>query len=37
VRDRLDEIFNRENEIVPRHLGDELRMFVEAIREVRSA
>jgi NAD(P)-dependent dehydrogenase (short-subunit alcohol dehydrogenase family) len=37
VRDRLDEIFNRDDEIVPRHLGDELRMFVEAIREVRSA
>ena len=37
VRDRLDEIFNRDDEIVPRHLGDELRMFVEAIREVGSA
>jgi NAD(P)-dependent dehydrogenase (short-subunit alcohol dehydrogenase family) len=37
VRDRLDEIFNRDDEIVPRHLGDELKMFVEAIREVRSA
>jgi NAD(P)-dependent dehydrogenase (short-subunit alcohol dehydrogenase family) len=37
VRDRLDEIFNRDDEIVPRHLGDELRMFVEAITEVRSA
>jgi NAD(P)-dependent dehydrogenase (short-subunit alcohol dehydrogenase family) len=36
VRDRLDEIFNRDGAIVPRHLGDELKMFVDAIREVRS-
>jgi NAD(P)-dependent dehydrogenase (short-subunit alcohol dehydrogenase family) len=34
VRDRLDEIFNPAGAIVPRHLGDELKMFVEAIREV---
>jgi NAD(P)-dependent dehydrogenase (short-subunit alcohol dehydrogenase family) len=37
VRDRLDEIFNLEEAIVPRHLGDELKMFVEAIRATRSA
>jgi NAD(P)-dependent dehydrogenase (short-subunit alcohol dehydrogenase family) len=36
VRDRLDEIFNLDGAIVPRHLGDELKMFVEAIREIRS-
>jgi NAD(P)-dependent dehydrogenase (short-subunit alcohol dehydrogenase family) len=36
VRDRLDEIFNSDGAIVPRHLGDELKMFVEAIREVGS-
>jgi NAD(P)-dependent dehydrogenase (short-subunit alcohol dehydrogenase family) len=33
VRDRLDEIFSLDGAIVPRHLGDELKMFVEAIRE----
>ena len=32
VRDRLDEILDRDGAIVPRHLGDELKMFVEAIR-----
>jgi NAD(P)-dependent dehydrogenase (short-subunit alcohol dehydrogenase family) len=32
VRDRLDEIFNLDGAIVPRHLGDELKMFVESIR-----
>jgi NAD(P)-dependent dehydrogenase (short-subunit alcohol dehydrogenase family) len=32
VRDRLDEIFNPVAAIVPRHIGDELKMFVEAIR-----
>jgi len=37
VRDRLDEIFDLEGAIVPRHLGDELKMFVEAIREIRSS
>jgi NAD(P)-dependent dehydrogenase (short-subunit alcohol dehydrogenase family) len=37
VRDRLDEIFDLEGAIVPRHLGDELKMFVEAIRATRSA
>jgi len=37
VRDRLDEIFNLEEAIVPRHLGDELKMFVEAIRATGSA
>jgi NAD(P)-dependent dehydrogenase (short-subunit alcohol dehydrogenase family) len=37
VRDRLDEIFNLEAAIVPRHLGDELKMFVEAIRDSRSS
>jgi NAD(P)-dependent dehydrogenase (short-subunit alcohol dehydrogenase family) len=36
IRDRLDEIFNLDGAIVPRHLGDELKMFVEAIREVGS-
>ena len=35
VRDRLDEIFDLDRAIVPRHLGDELKMFVEAIRETR--
>ena len=35
VRDRLDEIFNLGGAIVPRHLGDELKMFVESIRETR--
>jgi NAD(P)-dependent dehydrogenase (short-subunit alcohol dehydrogenase family) len=37
VRDRLDEIFDLEGAIVPRRLGDELKMFVEAIREIRSS
>ena len=32
VRDRLDQILDRGGAIVPRHLGDELKMFVEAIR-----
>jgi hypothetical protein len=32
VRDRLDEILDLDGAIVPRHLGDELKMFVEAIR-----
>jgi NAD(P)-dependent dehydrogenase (short-subunit alcohol dehydrogenase family) len=32
VRDRLDEIFNLDGAIVPRHLGDELKMFLESIR-----
>ena len=36
IRDHLDEIFNSDGAIVPRHLGDELKMFVEAIRETRS-
>jgi NAD(P)-dependent dehydrogenase (short-subunit alcohol dehydrogenase family) len=36
IRDRVDEIFNSDGAIVPRHLGDELKMFVEAIREVGS-
>jgi hypothetical protein len=36
IRDRLDEIFKSDGAIVPRHLGDELKMFVEAIREVGS-
>jgi hypothetical protein len=36
VRDRLDEIFNLDGAIVPRHLGDELKMFVESIRNTRS-
>jgi NAD(P)-dependent dehydrogenase (short-subunit alcohol dehydrogenase family) len=36
IRDRLDEIFNSAGAIIPRHLGDELKMFVEAIREVGS-
>jgi NAD(P)-dependent dehydrogenase (short-subunit alcohol dehydrogenase family) len=35
IRDRLDEVFNSNGAIVPRHLGDELKMFVEAIRETR--
>ena len=33
VRDRLDEIFDLDGAIVPRHIGDELKMFVEAIRQ----
>ncbi len=37
VRDRLDEIFSLDGAIVPRHLGGELKMFVEAIRETRLA
>ena len=36
IRDRLDEIFNSAGAIIPRHLGDELKMFVEAIRVVGS-
>src|SRR5437660_4783390 len=36
IRDRLDKIFNSAGAIIPRHLGDELKMFVEAIREVGS-
>jgi len=36
VRDRLDEILNLDAAIVPRHLGDELKMFVEAIRQTAS-
>ena len=34
VRDRLDEVFNLDGAIVPRHLGDELKMFIEAIRSM---
>ena len=37
VRDRLDEILDLDGAIVPRHLGDELKMFVESIRATRSA
>ena len=37
VRDRLDEILDRDGAIVPRHLGDELKMFVEAIRAAQPA
>jgi NAD(P)-dependent dehydrogenase (short-subunit alcohol dehydrogenase family) len=36
VRDRLDEIFDVDRAIVPRHLGDEMKMFVAAIRETGS-
>jgi hypothetical protein len=36
VRDRLDAILNLDGAIVPRHLGDELKMFVESIRSTRS-
>jgi hypothetical protein len=36
VRDRLDEIFSLDAAIVPRHLGDKLKMFVEAIRQTAS-
>jgi NAD(P)-dependent dehydrogenase (short-subunit alcohol dehydrogenase family) len=32
VRDRLDEIVAPEDAITPRHLGDEMGMFIEAIR-----
>ena len=34
VRDRVDEIFDLDGAIVPRHLGDELKMFVESIRQL---
>ena len=37
VRDHLDAIFNIDGAIVPRHLGDELKMFVESIRNTRSS
>src|SRR5207244_10764756 len=37
VRYHLDEIFDLDGAIVPRHLGDELKMFVEGIREIRSS
>jgi NAD(P)-dependent dehydrogenase (short-subunit alcohol dehydrogenase family) len=37
VRDRLDEIFNLDGAIIPRHLGDELNMVMAAIRETVSA
>jgi NAD(P)-dependent dehydrogenase (short-subunit alcohol dehydrogenase family) len=37
VHDRLDEILDRDDAIVPRHLGDELKMFVEAIRAAQPA
>jgi NAD(P)-dependent dehydrogenase (short-subunit alcohol dehydrogenase family) len=33
VRDRLDEIFNLDGAIIPRHLGDEMNMVMAAIRE----
>ena len=36
VRDRLDEILDLEGAIVPRHIGDKLKMFVEAIRQTAS-
>jgi NAD(P)-dependent dehydrogenase (short-subunit alcohol dehydrogenase family) len=36
VRDLLDAIFNLDGAIVPRHLGDELKMFVDSIRDTRS-
>ena len=32
VRDRLDEVFDADDAITPRHLGDEMAMVVEAIR-----
>src|SRR5258708_36349994 len=35
VRDRLDAIFNLDGAIVPRQLGDELKMFVDSIRDTR--
>jgi NAD(P)-dependent dehydrogenase (short-subunit alcohol dehydrogenase family) len=34
VRDRVDEIFDLDGAIVPRNLGDELKMFVESIRQL---
>ena len=37
VRERLDEILDLDGAIVPRHLGDELKMFVESIRPTQSA
>ena len=37
VRERLDEILDLDGAIVPRHLGDELKMFVDSIRATRSA
>ena len=36
VRDRLDDVFDVDGAIVPRHLGDEMKMFVAAIREAGS-
>jgi NAD(P)-dependent dehydrogenase (short-subunit alcohol dehydrogenase family) len=33
VRDRLDDILDLDGAIVPRHLGDEMKMIVAAIRE----
>ena len=36
VRDRLDDVFDVDGAIVPRHLGDEMKMFVAAIRETGS-
>jgi NAD(P)-dependent dehydrogenase (short-subunit alcohol dehydrogenase family) len=35
VRDRLDEVFAPEDAIVPRHIGDEMGMVVEAIEQSR--
>src|SRR6202171_2016589 len=36
LRDPLAEIFDLDGAIVPRHIGDELKMFVEAIRQTAS-
>ena len=36
VRDRLDEIFNLDGAIIPRHLGDEMKMVMAAIQQAAS-
>jgi Enoyl-(Acyl carrier protein) reductase len=37
VRDRLDDIFNPDGAIIPRHLGDEMKMVMAAIHQLAPA
>jgi NAD(P)-dependent dehydrogenase (short-subunit alcohol dehydrogenase family) len=37
VRDRLDDIFNLDGAIIPRHLGDEMKMVMAAIHQLAPA
>ena len=37
VRDRVDDIFNLDGAIIPRHLGDEMKMVMAAIHQLAPA